>query len=254
MMKDRTMAMDVRDSVSGKANLIVFFFFVFLEYFHYLTKWAFALSRMGQIKNDQRYIRWAIDLIKAVHSKFVYRDQQNRLHMYWKMSIDLTYPAVPSEGNLDPYDGYITYRLVDELADQRELDSEIGDMKTMVDAKYARYHSSDPLDLGEALWITHWYPDETWAKVVTTKSLQALEELWQNGYFKESLNRRLAFREFGTTIGVQVNQQAKSEWKERVESIHNLWLPHIYKRDKDISPVMFCTSLCPGVISRGYLQ
>ncbi|CAF0880954.1 unnamed protein product [Rotaria sordida] len=223
------------------------------QYFHYLTKWAFALSRMAKIKNDQRYIRWAIDLIKAIHPHFVYRDRNNQLHMYWKMSIDLTYPAVPSEGNLDPYDGYITYRLVDELAEERELEKEIADMKSMVDIKYARYRSSDPLDLGEALWITHWYPDEQWAKTITTKSLQALEELWQHGDFQESLNRRLAFREFGTTIGVQVNDKAGDIWKNRINDIHNLWLPHLYKRDKDISPVMFCTSLRPGVVSRQYL-
>ncbi|CAF4419732.1 unnamed protein product, partial [Adineta steineri] len=148
--------------------------------------------------------------------------------MYWKMNIGLTHPAVQSEGNLDPYDGYITYRLVDEMAEERELEKEIADMKSMVDVKYSRYRSSDPLDLGEALWITHWYPNEQWAKTITTKSLQALEELWQQGDFREPLNRRLAFREFGTTIGVQVNDQANEAWKNRVDDIHNLWLPHLY--------------------------
>lgn len=36
--------------------------------------------------------------------------------MYWKMSIDLSKPHVYSEGNLDSYDGYITYRLLRELS------------------------------------------------------------------------------------------------------------------------------------------
>lgn len=162
-------------------------------------------------------------------------------------------PAVPSEGNLDPYDGYITYRLVDELTDERQLASELAEMKSMVDLKYARYRSWDPLDLGEALWITHWYPDEPWSQVITRKSLQALEELWQRGEFRDSLNQRLAFREFGTTIGVQVNDTTSVLWKDRVDEIHRLWLPHLYKRDQDISPVMFCTSLRPGVIRRSYL-
>ncbi len=36
--------------------------------------------------------------------------------MYWKMSIDLSRPLVTSEGNLDPYDGYVTYRIVDDAA------------------------------------------------------------------------------------------------------------------------------------------
>lgn len=209
---------------------------------------------MGQVKHDQRYVRWAIDLIKAIHPRFVYRDHHDQLHMYWKMSIDLTRPTVSSEGNLDPYDGYITYRLVDELAEEHVLEQEIVEMKSMVDQKYKRYRSSDPLDLGEALWITHWYPNEEWAKTVTSKSLEALEDLWQRGEFRESLNQRLAFREFGTSIGVQVNDQAKELWKDRIDEIHHLWFPHLYKRDRDISPVMFCTSLLPGVISRSYLS
>jgi hypothetical protein len=131
---------------------------------------------MGQVKHDQRYVRWAIDLIKAIHPRFVYRDRQDQLRMYWKMSIDLTRPTVQSEGNLDPYDGYITYRLVDELAEEHVLEQEIAEMKLMVDQKYKRYRSSDPLDLGEALWITHWYPNEEWAKTITSKS----ENRWIN--------------------------------------------------------------------------
>jgi hypothetical protein len=30
------------------------------------------------------------------------------------MSIDLSQPAVPSQGNLDPFDCYVTYRLLTE--------------------------------------------------------------------------------------------------------------------------------------------
>lgn len=207
---------------------------------------------MAKVKNDQRYIRWAIDLIKTVHPHFVYRDRREDLRMYWKMSIDLSHPTVPSEGNLDPYDGYVTYRLVDEMACERELEQEISDMKTMVEKKYSSYRSSDPLDLGEALWITHWFPNETWAEYMTLKSVEALEKLWREGDFRDSLNHRLAFREFGTTIGVQLHSQSKDVWKDRIEEIHHLWLPNLYKRDQDISPVMFCTSLRPGVFSRDY--
>jgi len=34
------------------------------------------------------------------------------------------------------------------------------------------------------------------------------EQLHAEGYFKQHMQRRLAFREFGTTIGVQVNRVA----------------------------------------------
>lgn len=38
--------------------------------------------------------------------------------MHWKMSIDLTHPVVASMGNLDPYDGMVTYSLLKALAER----------------------------------------------------------------------------------------------------------------------------------------
>jgi hypothetical protein len=80
----------------------------------------------------------------------------------------------------------------------------IADMEKMVKNKYNYYGSDDPLDLGEALWIAHWYPNEEWSQVISKRSLQSLERLWSRGYFEAPLRYRLAFREFGTTLGVQV--------------------------------------------------
>lgn len=47
--------------------------------------------------------------------------------MRWKMSVDLSRPWVRSEGNLDPIDGYVTYRLVQEAADQLDAAAGGGD-------------------------------------------------------------------------------------------------------------------------------
>jgi len=227
------------------------------QYFHYLTKWAFALNRMSIARDTQLYNDWAVQLIKAVHPHFVAeRGEGYPPRMYWKMSIDLSYPHVNSEGNLDPYDGFITYRLVQDRAAQKGSDSpaslnkEISDMARMVKAKYQRYRSTDPLDLGEALWICHWYPDEEWSATVSKRSSESLEQLWQGGYFTGHPSRRLAFREFGTTIGVQVNQRAGEHWASRVKELHEFWNKRLYSRDHDITPVMFCTSLIPGVVCR----
>ena len=44
----------------------------------------------------------------------------------------------------------------------------------MVQNKYRSYRSSDPLDLGEALWISHWSPDEPWAQRMAQVSAEAL--------------------------------------------------------------------------------
>lgn len=81
------------------------------QYFHYLTKWMFALNRMKIARDDDKYNRWAIELAESVHSKFV-RVEGGRPRMFWKLSVDLSCPMTWSEGNLDPFDGYVTYRLL----------------------------------------------------------------------------------------------------------------------------------------------
>lgn len=79
--------------------------------------------------------------------------------MYWKMSIDLSQPAVASMGNLDPYDGLVTCTLLQQAAakfpvagdvqgsaaagfDQgsgsKVLQAEIEDLQAMVEARYKR--------------------------------------------------------------------------------------------------------------------
>lgn len=62
----------------------------------------------------------------------------------------------------------------------------MSDMHRMVEAKAANYSSSDPLDLGEALWISHWHLQETWAQHVCQESLTQLERLATHGYFATS--------------------------------------------------------------------
>ena len=50
--------------------------------------------------------------------------------MYWKMSIDLSYPLVPSMGQLNPLDGFITYNeLIENVPLKKsDLNYEINDM------------------------------------------------------------------------------------------------------------------------------
>ena len=82
-----------------------------------------------------------------------------------------------------------------------------------------------------------------------------LEQLYAAGLFtKYPSSYRLAFREFGTTIGLQVNPLADASlWTPRVKEINARWSDDIFERDADITPVMYCTSLNPGSFKRGYL-
>jgi len=84
--------------------------------------------------------------------------------------------------------------------------------------------------------------------------LTSLEKLWQKGYFQSSQSYRLAFREFGTTLGVQCHNLANARWSDRVVKIHEFWENKLYSRDHDITPIMFCTSLIPGSMFRDYIK
>lgn len=226
------------------------------QYYHYLTKWMFALNRMTFVTKDQKYNRWAVDLVKSVHPHFVEKSDQGKpIRMFWKMSIDLSGPLVRSMGGLDPYDGYTTYKIVAKSAENPSvLDSEISDMKVFVDNLYESYSTRDSLDAGEALWLSSWFPEELWAKRGFKVATNCVNHLWENGEFEGSQRHRLAFREFGTTIGVQIHSElmTKHNWSKRVEKLNEFWLPNLYERDCDITPVMYCASLFPGLLDPNF--
>jgi len=80
------------------------------QYYHYLTQWMHALDCASRIVGDLTFSNWAIELVKTTHGKFTYLTPQGgEKRLYWKMSIDLSYPLVVSAGHHDPLDGLITY-------------------------------------------------------------------------------------------------------------------------------------------------
>ena len=75
-------------------------------------------------------------------------------------------PLVRSEGNLDPMDGLVVSRRLQdsEGPDSAVLAEEIGDYGKIVSMKWEGYNGSDPLDLGMALWTACWFAkNDEWA-------------------------------------------------------------------------------------------
>ena len=69
-----------------------------------------ALHQAARVTNDVKYLTWAIELAQTVHAAFTYLPLSGgRKRMFWKMSTDLTRPLVPSMGQHDPLDGFVTY-------------------------------------------------------------------------------------------------------------------------------------------------
>ena len=254
------------------------------QYHHYLTIWMFALNRMARASGERKYNDLAIELAKAIHPHFVRERDSPRPRMYWKMSIDLSRPMVRSEGNLDPIDGYVIYSLLqkDYEGNKDVLQQEIEEYKRILETKWRRYVSDDPLDLGMTMWTAHWFDGkEEWATELSRRaavclrkcpvllawtfmneaSLGALVE--EEKYFDAPARFRLAFREFGTCLGVQCHCTAAAEgsaagkektyWDQLVEKIVTTWAPSLEKdpaavklKLQPITMTMYATALDPG--------
>ena len=211
------------------------------QYFHYLAMWVFALSRLGKIVPEYR--TKAIQLVKDIHPAFLIPGRG----VHWKMLEDLSapYPGF-GLGALDPFHGYIVYRLLDEgtLAD------EIQQMKTIVERSYENLVVTQDLGLGMMLWMTCFAPEEEWARIQRKRSLAILDRMWVEppGYFCRepgAYSIKFAFTNFGVSIGLQAAQ----EWPERVARLNRFF--EVYRSgdeyDTDaITHVMACVSSFPG--------
>lgn len=187
------------------------------QYYHYLTKWMHALERVSRVTGDPTYNRWAIELAKTAHAGFTYLPSPGgRKRMYWKMSIDLSYPLVSSMGHHDPLDGFITYLQLQTPAAKAseksawfDLSAEIADMADMCEGK--QWETDDPLGIGELLSTAYKLAQLILIEglgqadlldVLLKSSLVGLQSYASSDFLNLPAQYRLAFRELGLTIGL----------------------------------------------------
>lgn len=188
------------------------------QYYHYLTKWMHALNRISMITGDPTCNRWAIDLAKTAHARFTYLPSSgDQKRMYWKMSIDLSYPLVASMGQHDPLDGFITYLQLQSTAvkdpnksAEFDLSEEIKDMADMCEGK--SWVTDDPLGIGELLSTAYklaqlimieGFDQAALLDVLLDSSLISLQAYTRGrNPLMSPANYRLAFRELGLSIGL----------------------------------------------------
>src|SRR5215216_932451 len=161
--------------------------------------WLFELARLGDLKPEYR--QRGIVLAREIHPAFARPGRG----VIWKMKEDLSgpYPGY-GFGAMDAYDGYVSYRMLDEEA----LAPEIAQMRDLMERNYRTLDIDQDLGLGMMLWLAHFFPDEPWAKLQTTRALEALDELWVDppGYFGRSRRERqvrFAFTNYGVSLGLQ---------------------------------------------------
>jgi len=230
------------------------------QYYHYLTKWMHALNRVTKVTGDFTYNRWAIELARAAHTKFVYVPSSgSQKRMYWKMSIDLSYPLVPSMGLHDPLDGLITYSQLQTATEDPEkstedLRAEVADMADMCKGK--SWATDDPLGIGgllsdafrvAQLMMKGYFAQTGLLGDLLDASLVGLRAFAKEDPLKLPADYRLAFRELGLSIGLgvverlpklveqnehtfgrdhdlKVRVKALKQYELLKESIENFWL------------------------------
>jgi hypothetical protein len=216
------------------------------QYFHYLAAWLYALSVLARYL--PAYRRKAVDLVHQTHGAFVLPGRG----VVWKMKEDLSgpYPGY-GLGALDAFDGYISYRCLDEEA----LRPEIREMKALVDLSAPDLFITQDLGLGMMLWMTHFFPEEEWAVSQRRRCLRQLDAMWRkDSYFcrePELPDVKIAFTNYGVSVGLQ----AVREMPERVQRLNAFFdafrSGDEYDRDA-ITHVMSCNSRFPGYFLRDF--
>ena len=256
------------------------------QYYHYLTKWMHALNRITEVTGDAIYNRWGRELAAAAHAAFVYQPPPGgQPRMFWKMSVDLSRPLVPTMGHHDPLDGYLTYQGLEATADALEgpregpdLEAEIAALATICRGR--SWATSDPLGLGGLL--TDLYraailPSElALVSAATPESLLRDALHGMQAYAGEQqlqmpARYRLAFRELGLSIGLHAIDKLREvspagtdivpglnrllQFVSLADAVESFWLDPAHRRSEswtghiDINRVMLATSLAPA----GYL-
>ncbi len=218
------------------------------QYFHYLAMWLYALSVLARYL--PAYRQKGVDLVRQVHSAFVVPGRG----VIWKMKEDLSapYPGY-GFGALDAFDGYVSYRCLDE----ETLAGEIADMRALIDATAPNLTITQDLGLGMMLWLSHFFSAENWAVTQRRRGLRILDLMWrEDGYFcrEPDLPRvKFAFTNYGVSVGLQ----AVHAMSERVSRL-NAFFEHYRSGDEydreAITHVMACNSHFPGFLISGWQQ
>lgn len=250
------------------------------QYFHYLTKWMHALDVVARATGDLEYERFAHELARRAHEAFVWRPPGERPRLYWKCSIDLSRPLVPSMGQHDALDGLVTtVQLAATPVSDVSLTAQYDDYASMLAG--IELATSDPLGLGglltdayRLLQLAREVPDEP-ALHLAGPLLAAAEAGLRAFAAENDLHApaayRLAFRELGLAIGLAAVVRAVREpradgavaatlarleraaplgaaierfWSEPAQRASRSWREH-----EDIDDVMLATCLAPD----GYL-
>lgn len=239
------------------------------QYFHYNTRWIHSLLERGEETGNDQYKLWATELLLASRKFIVKANGHSR--MFWKMSIDLSRPQVPSMGMHDPLEGLILSvslkDTVPELSSQlRQLCSEFENLSQGRDWK-----TNDTLGIGGLLLnavraaecsLNKSVPEAMDPEKLLHDCLVGLQNLESSKELTFTSARRLAFRECGLSLALRVLAGRKAIFMEQdidlapfeeyfplAQEIEEFWLKPknqdsvLWKKHLDINAVSLAASI-----------
>ena len=234
-----------------------------------------ALRAAAEATGRSQLARWGRELAVAAHRAFTRPGAHPP--MYWKMSIDLGRPLVPSMGQHDALDGLLCCLELDDGPDDGPaLAAAAADFRGMIEP--SELATDDPLGLG-GLLVDAWRvvkllergaapDDEPLLGHLLAGAARGLARYRTRAELAAPAAHRLAFRELGLAIGLsalprlrasaaaasaQLDQLAAADdlgarivrfWSDPEPRRAPTWQAHA-----DINDVMLATALCPD----GYL-
>ena len=242
------------------------------QYFHYLTQWMQALDQISLWTRQPRFNLWARELAETAHAAFARGSRTGARRLVWKMSIDLSRALVPSMGQHDPLDGFITClelrataSLLSRTPSGPSLDAAVAELSTMIEDR--QWATADPLGLGgllldacrvERLRRLGVPVGDRLFEDLLAASVAGLAYYSRRSDLLEPPTRRLAFRELGLAIGLAGAEDLNGPLAELAalrphfalgSAIAAFWLDPEHRRNptwmehRDINEVMLATSL-----------
>jgi len=211
--------------------------------------WIYALHRLGQFQ--PQYKARALGLVREIHAPFV----RPRAGIISRMEENLAAPFPGCDaGRLEVFLGLAVYRQLDAQA----LGPEIEELEGLVRKTYQSLAPDHGADLGLLLWVTHFFPGQTWSLLLRERVLSSLDASWVDppGYFRRDLSEpwngptrsnRLAITNLVAAIGLQ----AQGLWANRVERLHRYFTeeyPWDPEPEDSLGPILLCLSQNPGLI------
>lgn len=180
-------------------------------YYHYISKWLYALIRLGStfeqvgdIEKANQYVSMARHLAEDTHVSFVRKDLGGKPRgMAWKLHTNLK-PLSNGMMASDAVEAFVNYRLIQHyLKDQSVLKNETEEMRQAAERSLSSLlRWCDTLGTGSNFWILQWIKGGLTAvsNTVHQKAVKVANQFCEKG------TGSLPFRDYGLIFGVKTTE------------------------------------------------